>query len=82
MNEVKKDGGQAFPCHFNPWSKEGHECAGMSLRDWFAGMAIQGYAGIFGLSIDEEKAAKCALGAYILADAMLAARDAATGEKG
>ena len=35
----KKTGGPAFPV--KKWREEGHY-EGMSLRDWFAGMALQG----------------------------------------
>ena len=40
------DGGSAFPAHMKSNSEDGKlvcDCyCGMSLRDWFAGMAIQG----------------------------------------
>lgn len=43
MKEIN-DGGPAFPVPMVPW--EGGfinvECTGMSLRDWFAGQALQG----------------------------------------
>ena len=58
-----KDGGPAFP------SRHGH--TGMSLRDWFAGMAMQalitkGYSQHWGV-ISER--------AHAIADAMLAERE-------
>jgi len=38
MNEdAQKDGGQAFPASGN----HGQHVPGMTLRDWFAGMAMQ-----------------------------------------
>ena len=43
MNTID-DGGPAFPCQ--PKNGQGYPCGemlpGMSLRDWFAGMALQG----------------------------------------
>ena len=59
------DGGPAFPSH--PDSAY----AGMTLRDWFAGMALQGlltnnYARFSGASAD----------AFMLADLMLKEREA------
>lgn len=59
------DGGPAFPPHFEP-----AHC-GMSLRDWFAGMALQAMAAHWanGLNPHEQSAADMA---YRYADAMLA----------
>ena len=45
------DGGPAFPCKYNPCGLDTsmhkpelspRQCRGMSLRAWFAGMALQG----------------------------------------
>ena len=67
----KKTGDPAFPV--KKWREEGHyEC--MSLRDWFAGMALQGFlagnpdadCGFEGYAHD----------AYKTADAMIARREA------
>jgi hypothetical protein len=38
MNTNTNDGGPAFPCN----DHNGCAFAGMTLRDWFAGMAMQG----------------------------------------
>jgi hypothetical protein len=68
------DGGAAYPQHgwsSNPEVLERMKaCAGMTLRDWFAGQALagrmphdQGYS-----------AAQLADGAYAMADAMIAER--------
>lgn len=72
MSEQPKDGGQAFPM---PMAHEyGYE--GMSLRDWFAGMAMQGMCAANrrfddnGAHISEWMPAD----AYAIADAMLAER--------
>ena len=65
------DGGSAFPLATGPCN---NHAQGMSLRDWFAGMALQGIMGNRSLvdtfSVHEAMAKK----SYFLADAMLAAR--------
>ncbi len=66
--------GPAFPA--NDWNKDQR---GMSLRDWFAGQAI---AGICASSLSERQAKlspeelrkQVGDAAYIIADAMIAAR--------
>jgi len=63
---TKNDGGPVFP---SPAASVGHE-VGMSLRDWFAGMALQ-Y-----LQPGHDKWSEIATDAYDLADAMLEARKA------
>lgn len=85
-----KDGGPAFPhvaklvrWHENGHTKEQITEGGMSLRDWFAGMALQGtlansdatYALVPGT---EGFAAAISKAAYALSDAMLAVREAAS----
>ena len=64
------DGGPAFPTDNHPLEKL-H--GGMSLRDWFAGQAVNGlYAGLpedMGMTPDQ-----AAQQAYEIADAMLKAR--------
>lgn len=43
MSDKIKDGGPAFPVSSDDFRDlENHPCKGMSLRDWFAGMALQG----------------------------------------
>jgi hypothetical protein len=66
----KSNGGSAFPSG----QQAGHS-VGMSLRDWFAGMAMQGFLaahtgpmGVYGTT------GLLAQNAYLLADAMLARR--------
>ena len=59
----KNDGGQAFP--------GGHPPNGMSLRDWFAGMALQGLIDPRAMSPGTEILAEKS---YSFADAMLAER--------
>ncbi len=64
------DGGAAFPsvCLNDP----GHPASvpGMSMRDWFAGQALQGLISAKGY----HERSVAATDAYNLADAMLAAR--------
>lgn len=77
MNQ-RGDGGPAFP---RPESSDQfgnlHFGAhGMSLRDWFAGQALAGLAGISD-GYDDHKGQSVAGIAYRLADAMLAAREQA-----
>ncbi len=66
------NGGPAFPPHRNP---ETH-ASGMTLRDWFAGQALQGLAA--GLNAQEEwhgwSSGEFAKEAFELADAMLKER--------
>lgn len=77
MNSAGNGGGPAFPQHLSTlvsheWlEKEGQQ--GMTLRDWFAGMALQGMvAGSQGLVITHGEFAKQS---YRLADAMLKERN-------
>lgn len=73
MTKKIDDGGPAFP---SPTSEFEDGWDGMSLRDWFAGQALAGmfnHAGwINTIDNDQVEAAKRA---YLIADAMLAARE-------
>ena len=74
-----KDGGPAFPCNGIeddpdfPGALQSVSYSGMSLRDWFAGMAMQGQI------IADQRAAdnpeKAAEWAYANADAMIKERE-------
>ena len=66
-----KDGGPAFPL---PKGNENIDptVAGMSLRDWFAGMALQG---LIVRPIGVQVGCPLSMRAYELADAMLKERD-------
>lgn len=72
------DGGPAFP--FTPTDKSGQigpAYEGMSLRDWFAGMALQGEVASPDsgtLEADSITFSELADDCYRMADAMLAAR--------
>ena len=72
-----KDGGPAFPAqHFDLADGE----HGMTLRDWYAGMAMQGlFAGLDRdaqrfMAREAEPAAAMAKACYAMADAMLKER--------
>lgn len=78
MSEEKKnDGGPAYPIFgtYKSWDKDNEEYQnivqefGMSLRDWFAGLAMQAMLGRVGASHCEIPS-----NAYQMADAMLKAR--------
>lgn len=76
MSEQKDDGGHAFPTA-KQWNQMGcvaDAYPGMSLRDWFAGMALQGVLGADFDFFSEEKFSYAAENAYGFADAMIAAR--------
>ena len=83
MSEQINDGGPAFPhgplgdsITFDD-GRTSHQwpaCAGMSLRDWFAGQALQG---ILAGTLNGDKPENWAKAAYQVADAMLKARGGA-----
>ena len=83
------DGGPAFPIKINHLHHIADESGktiatasqdlgtypGMSLRDWFAGMALSGYAGR-GCMTARDTREQCEDGIfYTMADAMIAARN-------
>jgi hypothetical protein len=69
---MKHDGGPAFP-HRELNSDGQYEFSpGVSLRDWFAGLAMQGLL----VHDDEGVISESARDAYRYADAMLKAREA------
>lgn len=70
----KDDGGYAFPT--NP-TFYGHECDGMTLRDYFAAKAMQAIitgSMADGTKFNKEDPAGVSLVAFFVADAMLKAR--------
>lgn len=76
---TKPDGGPAFPMAVPAGATNYFE--GMSLRDWFAGMALQGYVTVAmdyeiqqGASWEDRKTAMAHY-CYEFADAMLAERE-------
>jgi hypothetical protein len=71
------DGGPAFPTEqgHNPdgtWNQT-YE-SGMTLRDWFAGMALQHIPELLHANLVNKSAENIAEWSYQIADAMLAAR--------
>jgi len=71
MNTPLDDGGPAFPC--NDINEDLTFPRGMSLRDWFAGMALQGFISSYPRG-DSAAADLIAPDCYEMANAMLAAR--------
>ena len=74
--EKISDGGPAFPVPMVPW-QDGFvnvECTGMTLRDWFAGQALEGQAHRFDHPHNHREL--LAKDCYEIADAMLKARSA------
>lgn len=70
-----KNGGSAFPIVESHPTYGTRIESGMSLRDWFAGMALQGnLAGVSGNDDFTVNAKSMANWCYELADAMLAER--------
>ena len=67
-----QDGGPAFPILYPRADEDGR--GSMSLRDWFAGMALQGMCAN-GLSGNPGEIKDAAYNAYRQADTMLAARN-------
>jgi hypothetical protein len=77
MNTPQDNSGQAFPMH-----ERDDALRGMSLRDWFAGQAMQSENIAIAIMAASGKAAvpdnwnyDIAKGAYSIADAMLAERN-------
>ena len=68
---------QKQPCGFNP-TIETCNVDGMTLRDWFAGMALSGIASLYVQAggTSEDIAKVNAKVAYLMADAMLVAKEA------
>ena len=70
MSAPQDDGGPAFPMQGNPEDRYAGYL-GMSLRDWFAGMAMPA---ICLEAVGELSESQIASDAYRIADAMLKAR--------
>lgn len=88
MNSTIKDGGPAFPgkrkivtrqeSYGNPELSYLEDVSGMTLRDYFAALAMQGIAAFpeqgSAIRCDQWNHELIAKGAYMMADAMLKAR--------
>jgi len=77
VSEQIKDGGPAFPCEQHEtqegnWNQSFE--SGMTLRDYFAAKAMQGHCA--NISRTPTTTTELAESAYMLADSMLAAREA------
>ena len=68
------DGGPAFPIQVNHEDIDVKDYYGLSMRDWFAGMALQGYLAGRNYNAGQYAPASVARDCYGYADAMLAAR--------
>jgi hypothetical protein len=81
MNYVQMKNAPAFPVSFK-WGKELSQYNGMTLRDYFAAKAMQVILqshyedGVYVNDIDNDSEIDCAESAYIMADAMMKARQA------
>ena len=81
MNYVQMTNAPAFPVSFK-WGKELRQYNGMTLRDYFAAKAMQVILqsqyedGIYVGDADNDSEHMCARSAYIMADAMMKAREA------
>lgn len=78
MNAKSNDGGAAFPYFHGDGTHGISETGeGMSLRDWFAGMTVASgnYCGLSMNETTKQNATKTARYAYMVADAMLKARE-------
>ena len=74
MSEENDDGGNAFPAML----PGGNYCTpGMTLKDWFAGMALSGMMSQFDI-VDSTGESDIARECYMQADAMLKHREAKT----
>jgi len=71
-NDIKKDGGAAFPCCGNPDTDQ--MVHGMTLRDWYAGMALQGFISATPESMAYPGPEEAAEFSFKYADAMIKAR--------
>jgi len=75
MSEQSNDGGPAFPLSYSTAEYHtGNINAGMSLRDWFAGQALQGAMASWD-GEGEWRASDMATLCWNRADAMLATRN-------
>jgi hypothetical protein len=77
MTTERKDGGPDNPPAFPPnagWRDNDPDCRGLSMRDWFAGQAIEVMVRMSGDGDGGWDPAAVAVGCYLIADALLAER--------
>jgi len=70
---VQLPGGEAFPSHPEAGVQRHFIARGMSLRDYFAAKAMQGF--VVDLNCGPEHIPNIAVSAYMMADAMLKERN-------
>lgn len=78
-DEFKAQNAPAFPCEWDYINSNRAVANGMSLRDYFAAkamVAIMAPNPVTGQYPQADEFAACAEGAYLMADAMLKAREA------
>ena len=82
MSAPINDGGPAFPAPMftrqadgQPMCPQEFGLGGMTLRDWFAGQALQSYLAGRNSDARDSNAVAVAVACYKYADAMLAARE-------
>lgn len=79
MTTKPDDGGPAFPVMWSEqsgidYSIQNVAVPGMSLRDWFAGQAMNGFIIRIDVKLATDETEKLAADSYAVADAMLKAR--------
>jgi len=75
MSDNIKDGGPAFPSLGEGHGNPAYHSPGMSLRDWFAGQALAGLMAGIDKFKEMDVAEAAASFSYLVADAMLKARE-------
>jgi hypothetical protein len=71
---INDDGGPAFPFEERDANGQFRQFSGMTLRDWFAGQALNGCQRPSADGSEYSNAKDIAEAAYSIADAMIAAR--------
>ena len=72
----RDNGGNAFPSEGEGHGNPMYHSPGMTLRDWFAGMALQGIlAQCAGARVDTNRLSDFAVAAYKLSDEMITERN-------
>lgn len=72
----QENGGPAFPSSWNAEEDGSVHAFGMTLRDYFAAKAMEGFCACSGRGSAEDMTQSFAKSAYKIADAMLKAREA------
>ena len=75
MSTKPNDGGPAFPYRDEDGEGGFDQYSGISMRDWFAGQALNGIIAHPGMEPDDASKKGCAMLAYEYADAMIAERN-------